>query len=76
MIWQNFIASDPAVMMGKLCFKGTRITVELILEKMGNGESIPSLLESYPSLNEEAIRAAFLFAAESVKHELIFSNAS
>ena len=63
-------------MMGKPCFVGTRIPVELVLEKMGKGESIPSLLEAYPSLTEESIRTAFLFAAESIKHDLIFSNAS
>lgn len=76
MNWQNFIGSDPSVMLGKPCFKGTRIPVELILEKMGKGETVKSLLESYPSLNEDSIRATFLFAAESVKNELIFSNAS
>jgi len=76
MNWQLAIQSNPDVMMGKPCFKGTRIPVELILEKMGKGESFSSLLEAYPALTEELIRAALLFAAESVKHHLIFSNAS
>jgi len=45
-------------MMGKPCFIGNRIPVELILEKMGNGESFSSLPEAYPSLTEESISAA------------------
>ena len=44
------IAADPAVMMGKPCIKGTRITVELILRKLGAGRSFADLLEAYPQL--------------------------
>jgi uncharacterized protein (DUF433 family) len=52
------IAADPAVMMGKPCIKGTRITVELILRKLGAGRSFADLLEAYPQLMEEDLRAA------------------
>jgi uncharacterized protein (DUF433 family) len=57
------IASDPAVMMGKPCIKGTRITVELILRKLGAGRSFADVLEAYPHLSEEDLRAALAFAA-------------
>ena len=57
------ISIDPAVMMGKPCIKGTRITVELILRKLGAGRSFADLLEAFPTLTEEDLRAALVFAA-------------
>ena len=62
----NLIQSDPAVMMGKPVVVGTRITVELILEKLAAGESIEQILEAHPRLTREAISAALLFAARSL----------
>jgi uncharacterized protein (DUF433 family) len=50
-------------MMGKPCIKGTRITVELILRKLGAGRSFPELLEACPRLTEDDLRAALAFAA-------------
>jgi len=58
----NLIISDPQVMMGKPVVAGTRITVELILEKLGAGETIEGLLEAHPRLTREAILAALTFA--------------
>ena len=58
------IAIDPAVMMGKPCIKGTRITVELVLRKLGAGRSFADLLAAYPHLSEEDVRAALEFAAD------------
>ncbi len=52
------ISSEPAVMMGKPCIKGTRITVELILRKLGAGRSFADVLEAYPHLTQEDLRAA------------------
>jgi uncharacterized protein (DUF433 family) len=52
------ISTDPAVMMGKPCIKGTRITVELILRKLGAGRSFSDLLDAYPMLTEADLRAA------------------
>jgi uncharacterized protein (DUF433 family) len=67
------IAADPAVMMGKPCIKGTRITVELILRKLGAGRSPADLLDAYPQLTEEDIRAAFAFAADYLQHETVLA---
>ena len=58
------IVFNPAVMMGKPVVVGTRITVEMILEKLGAGESIEQLLEAHPRLTRESILAALDFAAE------------
>jgi uncharacterized protein (DUF433 family) len=67
------IATDPAVMMGKPCIKGTRITVELILRKLGAGRSFADLLEAYPQLAEPDIRAALAFTADYMEHETVFA---
>lgn len=56
------IASDPAVMMGKPVIAGTRITVELVLEKMASGETIEQLLEAHPRLTRPGILAALDYA--------------
>jgi uncharacterized protein (DUF433 family) len=50
------IASIPDVMMGKPCIKGTRITVELVLRKLGAGRSSADVLEAHPQLTEEDLR--------------------
>lgn len=54
----KWIRSDPTVMMGKPVINGTRITVELILEKLVAGETVAQILSAHPRLTEEAIRAA------------------
>jgi uncharacterized protein (DUF433 family) len=55
------IASNPAIMMGKPVIAGTRITVELILEKLAAGESTEQILGAHPRLSENTIRAALAF---------------
>ena len=59
------IQSDPGIMMGKPVIAGTRITVELILEKFAAGESIEQIIEEHPNLDlnltEENIRSALAF---------------
>jgi uncharacterized protein (DUF433 family) len=55
------IEINPGVMMGKPVIKGTRITVELILTKLSKGETDPELLEDYPHLTQDDIRAAIAY---------------
>ncbi len=55
---EKLIVSDPAVMMGKPVVKGTRITVELILEKLAAGETIEQILKAHPRLTRKGIKAA------------------
>ena len=59
----ELIQSDPAVMMGKPVVAGTRITVELILEKLSAEETIDQILEAHPRLTREGVLAALSFAA-------------
>lgn len=72
MVREDFIRSDPSVMMGKPVVSGTRITVELILEKLASGESIDQILEEHPRLSEEAIRAALEFASEALRADVVY----
>jgi len=63
------ITAEPAVMMGKPVVRGTRVTVEHILEELAAGLSLEELLASHPRLSGEDVRAALAFAAESVRLE-------
>lgn len=62
---------DAAVMLGKPVIRGTRITVELILRKLGEGATMPDLLDAYPRLAESDVHAALAFAADWPAHEEI-----
>jgi uncharacterized protein (DUF433 family) len=62
----NHIQSDPSIMMGKPVIAGTRITVELILEKLAAGETIEQILEAHPRLTKESILAALAYAAQNL----------
>jgi len=64
MDWREYIEQRPDVMLGKPVIKGTRLTVEIVLEKLGGGVPDEDLLASYPFLRLEHIRAAQAFAAE------------
>jgi uncharacterized protein (DUF433 family) len=68
----KLIVSDPNVMMGKPVVSGTRITVELILEKLSAGETIEQILDAHPRLTREAIQAALAFAAEALRADVIY----
>ena len=68
----RLIISDPAVMMGKPVVAGTRITVELILEKLAAAETIEQILEAHPRLTREGIRAALNFAAEALRADVVY----
>jgi uncharacterized protein (DUF433 family) len=68
------ISIDPAVMMGKPCIKGTRITVELILRKLAAGRSFAELTEAYPQLVEDDLKSALAFAADYLQHETVLAE--
>ena len=58
------IESNPGVMMGKPVIRGTRVTVEHILEKLGAGETIEQLLQAHPRLTRQAVLAAIAFGTQ------------
>ena len=73
MRWEDYIEALTAVMMGKPVFKGTRITVEHVLEELDGAVSEEELLRGHHRLTPEHIRAAFLYAAAVIGlHKSIF----
>lgn len=68
----QYIEVNPKIMMGKPVIKGTRITVELILEKLAAGETVENIMEAHPHISKEHIQAALAFAAQSLKGENIY----
>jgi uncharacterized protein (DUF433 family) len=65
------IEINPKVMLGKPVIRGTRIPVELILRKLGEGATERDLLDAYTNLKPENIRAAMTYAAAALAHEEI-----
>ncbi len=63
------ISSDPDICHGKPCIKGTRIPVYLIVSLVAEGESIESIIQDYPSLTPEDIKAAIHYAAKLCEYE-------
>jgi uncharacterized protein (DUF433 family) len=63
------IEINPKIMLGKPVIRGTRITVELILRKLGEGTTVDAILSAHPNLNVEDVRAALLYAAEGIANE-------
>jgi uncharacterized protein (DUF433 family) len=64
--WQDYIEERKDVMAGKPAFKGTRLTVEFVLKQLGTGMGHQELLDQYPTLKPEHLRAAMLYAADVV----------
>ena len=64
MNWQDRIDSDPAICHGRVCIKGTRIMVSVILDNLAVGETSECILKSWPQLTLEDIQASLHYAAE------------
>lgn len=64
------LSANPTILGGKPCLKGTRISVELIMEWIASGATPDSIVMKYPHLNKEAVQEAILYAAVSVKNEI------
>ena len=64
MNWRDHITVNPQVCHGSACIKGTRIMVSVILDNLVAGLTAEEIMNSYPSLNENAVQAAIAYAAE------------
>ena len=71
MTWQEYITVDPLICHGKTCIKGTRIMVSIILDNLVSGSSYEDIIESYPSLYRESIKAAIAYAAELARERIV-----
>lgn len=69
MNWKDYITADPEVLVGKPVVRGTRVSVELILDRLADGWSHEDLLRAYPRLTPEALHAVFAFASEMMRDE-------
>lgn len=71
MDWKKYIVTDPKIMHGKACIKGTRIPVTVVLDNLAAGLTAEKIIESYPTLNIKAVQAALSYAAELAREELV-----
>ena len=70
--WHDYIVSDPAILTGKPVLKGTRLSVEFVLELLAAGWDHEALQENYPNLTDERIRAVLAYAAETFRDERFY----
>lgn len=65
--WRDHISIDPEICHGKPCFKGTRIMVYLVIEMLEDGAAVQEILEAYPSLTPDSVKAALCFSSEVIQ---------
>jgi len=71
MDWKERIVSDKNILLGKPTIKGTRISVEFVLERLANGWNEEKILDAYPHLKREDIQAVFAYLNDCVKDGLM-----
>ena len=71
MDWTPHLRTDPAVMWGSLCVRGTRVPVTVVLANLAAGMNEDEMLESYPSLTRDGIRASAAYASELIASERV-----
>ena len=71
MDWKPYITSDPEIMHGAVCFRGTRIPVSVVLDNLAAGEAPARILQQFPSLKPEHIPAAIAYAAELARERIV-----
>ncbi|MFT3820597.1 MAG: DUF433 domain-containing protein [Rubrivivax sp.] len=68
---EPFISTDPLVMHGTVCLRGTRIPVSVVLDNLAAGETAETILGEYPSLKPEHIPAAIAYAADLARERIV-----
>ena len=72
MDWRDHIAVDPQILVGKPVVKGTRISVELVIDLLAAGWTQQQILDSYPTLKADDVRACLAYASEILHSEKVF----
>jgi len=72
MDWKEYITVDEDILAGKPIIKETRLSLELIFERLANGWTEAEILENYPNLNRESMQAVYSYAYECMKDGLLF----
>lgn len=68
---RSLISTNPAILNGKPCVAGTRLSVEFILELIASGASTADIVKTYPQLTRDGVEAAIRFAANSLSHDTL-----
>jgi uncharacterized protein (DUF433 family) len=68
----DWIVADPEILAGKPCIKGTRISVEFVLELLASGATREEILRAYPQIPPEGLTAALQYAAKTMKNEVVW----
>ena len=74
MDWKEYIVSDDSVLLGKPTLKGTRISVEHIIGLLAQGWTEQQILENYPRLTQDSLKAVFSYVQDCLKDGLLFST--
>lgn len=75
MQWQDRITLDPAILAGKPIIKGTRLSVEFIIDLLAQGWPESEVLRNYPGVTSDDIHACLMYASETLKAEKVYSFA-
>ena len=70
--WKDYITSDQKILLGKPTIRGTRISVEFILERLANGWTEKEIIENYPILSEKSFQAVFSYTYDCLKDGMLF----
>lgn len=73
MNWHDYIHSDSGVLAGKPVMRGTRLSVDFLLDLLANGWSHAEILENYPQVSQQALCALYAFTAECTRDEQVYS---
>jgi uncharacterized protein (DUF433 family) len=74
MNWRERIYSDKSILLGKPCIKGTRLSIDFIIERLADGWTEKDLLENYPRLKKEDLQAIFSYIYECLQDGLLFES--
>lgn len=74
MNWQDYIVSDKEVLLGKPTIKGTRISVEHLVDLLAQGWKEAEILENYPRLSDESLKAVFAYLRDCMEDGLLFTS--
>lgn len=72
--WKDYIIADETILLGKPIIKGTRISVEHIINLLASGWDISTILENYPSINKESLQAVFSYLNECMQDGMLYNE--
>jgi uncharacterized protein (DUF433 family) len=73
MDWQTYITLDPNILVGKPIIKGTRLTVEFVIDLLAQGWTVEEILPNYPGITREQVQACLSYASATLKAEKVYS---